>query len=602
MDPHSEPAQRSPGGLAPGPFRPGVPDPGVRRRFRRGTERPRGVVWFGLTSFWGHLRHFLAAAIATEDVDSRDWMTPDAPDELLARVATELGGDPTRATLLEALERDLWLDFVADTGDDVAVSRAVARLLFAEYELPDPDRPGEHLVAPRGEILIFGGDTAYPVATAQEVTNRVIVPFNQVLDGLPRDGQRRVLLGIPGNHDWYDGLDGFGRLFRRRTTSEDEARPSVVGISPLTLQHYAEWAREFVRGGKIEKPRALVLAGYAPVQNASYFALRLAPGLDMLAVDRQLRTPDTRQRRFLMDFYQERPEHPTLVLLPDPVYRFGAPSRSGTQMVESLRLDLGARDHFVLTGDIHHYQRLERPRLLHVTAGGGGAFLHSARIASGGMTPEAQWPGAAQCLSLLRQVPFKVARGRSGILPHLVLLALFAPAVSFGARFYERLGVILSAPVAVTLVLGTTYALIGGARRRKRVVPLAFLTAFFTALLPIAISFVLGRGLQRAGIRLETDVIVALTLATAVLTGVFVFGAYLALLTRLGFEHTQAFTALDHPGFKHFVRLRLRADGRGVDGYCVGLRDPLDPAERPVLVDQFSFRTAVRSETLPPRR
>ena len=24
------------------------------------------------------------------------------------------------------------------------------------------------------------------------------------------DGRARVLLGIPGNHDWYDGLDGFG--------------------------------------------------------------------------------------------------------------------------------------------------------------------------------------------------------------------------------------------------------------------------------------------------------------------------------------------------------------------------------------------------------
>ena len=38
------------------------------------------------------------------------------------------------------------------------------------------------------------------------------------------DGRQRVLLGIPGNHDWYDGLDGFGRMFRRRPPGVEAAR------------------------------------------------------------------------------------------------------------------------------------------------------------------------------------------------------------------------------------------------------------------------------------------------------------------------------------------------------------------------------------------
>jgi hypothetical protein len=547
-------------------------------------------VWFGITSFWGHLRHFLAAGIATEDVDSRDWMTPDDPGELLARVAEALGGNPSAKSLTEALGRDLFVDFIADTGDDVAVSRATAALLFRDYELPDPDRPGAHLVAPRGEVLLFGGDTAYPVATAQEITNRVLVPFNQVLEKLPHDGKPRVLLGIPGNHDWYDGLDGFARMFRRRVEPEEDVRPSIVGISPLMLQHYAEWAREFVRGGKVEKPRVLVLSGFTPVQNASYFALQLSPALDLLAVDRQLRTPDSRQRHFLMERYQERADLATLVLLPDPVYRFGTPSKSGTAMIESLRLDLGARDHLVLTGDVHHYQRIEQGRLLHVIAGGGGAFLHPARVAPGGLPALAQWPTAPQCRRLLSGVPWKIARGRSGILPHLVLLALFAPAVSFGLRFYERLGFIMSAPILVTLMLGTLYALIGGVRRRKSVLPLAFGYAGVTALLPVGVSFATGRLVERLGYEIAVAGIVAVTLLASVYLGVYLFGSYLALLTRLGYENTQAFTALDHPGFKHFVRLRVRADGTGVDGWCIGLVDPLAPGEQPVLVDTFTFR------------
>ena len=52
----------------------------------------------------------------------------------------------------------------------------------------------------------------------------------------------------------------------------------------------------------------------------------------------------------------------------------------------------------------------------------------------------------------------------------------------------------------------------------------------------------------------------------------------------------QAFTALDHPGFKHFVRLRVRADGSGIDGWCIGAADPLGAGQKPVLVDHFAWR------------
>ena len=216
-------------------------------------------------------------------------------------------------------------------------------------------------------------------------------------------------------------------MFRLRS-ADDDARPSVVGISQAMLQHYAEWARQFVRGGKIEKPKALVLAGYTPVQNASYFVLPITRTFHLYAVDRQLRTPDSRQSRFLSDAYQEQPGLAAWVLLPDPIYRFGDPSKMGTAMIETLQLDLETRDHFVLTGDVHHYQRSRRGRTLHVIAGGGGAFLHPARLAPGGLPHDAQWPNAAQCRRLLFGVAWKIGAGRSGFLPHLVLLALFFPA------------------------------------------------------------------------------------------------------------------------------------------------------------------------------
>jgi hypothetical protein len=425
------------------------------------------VVWFGAGSFWGHLRHFVAAAIATEDVDSRDWMTADPPEELVRRVARELGVEPT-PNLLAGLGRDLWIDYLSDTGDDVAVSRAVARLLFSSYTLPELEEKERELTAPRGDILIFGGDTAYPVATAQEITNRVLVPYNQVLEELGEGADspsKRVLLGLPGNHDWYDGLDGFGRLFRRRPEGEEEARPSVVGFSERMLHHYAEWAREFVRGGKVDKPHALALSGYVAVQNASYFVLPLSDQLHLYGVDRQLRNVDSRQQRFVLDWYQAHPDAYPWLMLPDPVYRFAGASRTGTAMVQALGLDFDAKSHFVLSGDIHHYQRLRRDRLLHVIAGGGGAFLHPAPLERRRVATEVEWPNREQSRALLMQVPWKIARGRSGFLPHLFVLLLFAPTFAASWSLPTTFGLTVPLPVLSALVLWSVLALIGGVRR-----------------------------------------------------------------------------------------------------------------------------------------
>jgi hypothetical protein len=539
------------------------------------------------------MRNLFASAVATQSVDSRDWMTPDDPQSLLDRIGQLLGGTPGATTLVEALGRDLFIDFVADTGDDAAVSRAVGHLLFADYELPDPDAPGHFLLSPRGEILLFGGDTAYPVATAEELLNRVVAPWNQVLQTVRADGRVRVLMGVPGNHDWYDGLDGFGRLFRRPAPGV-VARPSAQCISPKMLEHYAEWTRQFLRGEKIEKPRALALAGYTPVQNASYFALPLAPGLQMLGVDRQLTSLDSRQTEFLGDYYRAHPETATLAVLPDPVYHFGVPSRTGTQMVKSLQLDLVSRETLFISGDIHHYERLDLGHALQITAGGGGAFLHPARIAKGGLVPAMAWPNARQSRALLRTVPSKLFLGRAGFLPHLGLLTLFGLAWLISQQLYVNAGLAVSASALTTVFLASIYALIGGVARRASVLPIALLAAAVTVFLSIEGTQFLNTVLHTAGLSTAARLAIGLaTVAIGVSAGTFVFGGYLALLTLLGYENTQAFTVLDHPGFKHFVRLRVRADGQGIDGWCIGAADPLgDPTA--TLVDQFSWRPSRR--------
>ncbi len=169
--------------------------------------------------------------------------------------------------------------------------------------------------------------------------------------------------------------------------------------------------------------------------------------------------------------------------------------------------------------------------------------------------------------------------------------------MTVGVRLYAKTGVILAAPIAVTLAVSAVYAFIGGLRRQPgQVVPLAFGAALVTAAIPTAASILVRWLLLRLHFQPTVWVVAGATLLLTVFAASYVFGSYLALLTRRGIEHTQAFTALDHPGFKHFLRLRVRADQSGIDAWCIGLTDPLAESAGPELIDSFSWRPPRTSE------
>jgi hypothetical protein len=586
------------------PVRPGpAPKDAPKLRFRRGRRFPGPIVWFGARSFWGHLWHLAASVIATEDIDSRDWMGADDPDELTRRIAHELGGDPHAKSLSEAMEEDLWIDFVADTGDCSSVSQAVAKLIFEDYEVDDPEGPGGRLQLPRGRLLLFGGDTAYPVATELEIHNRVIVPWNKVLKKT-LDGKHRVLLGVPGNHDWYAGLDGFGRMFRRRKGSLDRA--SRVDTDQIDrhgqLGHFVEWVEAFRVGRFVGKRPALPLLGYTPVQSASYWALRLAPGLDLWGPDRQLRVVDFQQRTYFAEARDPKGGGVMLVMA-DPAHAFLEPSPAGQEILRGLDVSLEGDGIFVLTGDTHHYCRQHFGEGLHVTAGGGGAFLHPARIGRGGLAaPAAEFPGPKASLALALQIPFQIAHGRSGVLIHVGIALLYLP--TFGVDL-ARGSASPNAAGMTALCAALVLFLIGGWRAGKalRIGALAALTGVFLGFLPFVLSAIVPVVFRKLGLAPHGTFGLVVVFAAAIYTGTLAFGGFLAALTIFGLELHQAFSALAHPGYKHFVRLRVRKDGSAVDGFVLGRVDPLSPRDSVVLVDRFTWqnrRAAAASETETP--
>ena len=566
--------------------------------------------WFGVRSFYGHLWHLVASAIATQDIDSRDWMHADAPASLTRQIARVLGEVvPGASSVTEALGRDLFIDYIADTGDDVEVSGAVAELIVREYAADGPDGAGE-MTLPRGDILLFGGDTAYPVATVTEIEARLLGPLNRVL-GEHDDGKKRVLLGIPGNHDWFDGLDGFARMFRARMGPlEDGAARSPTGEgrkgaapgAERPVRHFVSWMEAFAMGKHLVKRRALPVVGYEPVQRASYFACALAPGIDLWGVDRQLRQVNFQQRRFFWERRSSLPGQSLLLCLPDPLRAHWEPNGSGMGMLRALGLNPLLHPMLCIAGDVHHYERWEMGPSVHLIAGGGGAFLHGARVARTKRPPPlVEFPGSRTTHRLLRSVPWRVASGRAGLLPHLALAVLFAPALAMGMRNGPAAMDVVS--VGAAALVAVVCALLGGWRRRgfRVVAALAGAVGAVMALLPTAAVVSFGLATHWLAVAPQPRLEALLVFAMSVFGGALVFGYYLAALARWGLNHDQAFAALGHPGFKHFVRMRVRADGSAVDAWVIGLVDPLGDAT-PVLIDRVTFRCSEvieASESMP---
>jgi hypothetical protein len=570
--------------------------------YRRGSRWPRAIAWLGFKSFWGHLWHLAASVIATEDIDSRDWMQPDTARALTKKLAETVGAlRPDAATLAEALDDDVWIDFVADTGDDFSLSKAVAKLIASHYEVDDPDAPGQRLVLPRGHVLVFGGDTAYPVATDIEIHNRVIVPFNQVLR-TAFDGKPRALLGVPGNHDWYAGLDGFGRMFRARRTKLDRAErhrgtakaPDDLAIDRLgQIGHFIDWVEAFHLGKLVVKRAALALTGYTPVQSASYWTFRIAPDVDVWGVDRQLRSVDFSQRGYFAD--QRDPSRALVLCVADPPYAFLEPNPAGQQSLEALDLSIKGDGLLVLTGDTHHYCRQTFGAGMQVIAGGGGAFLHPQCIARGGLpAPDAEFPGPRTTLVLALQVPWQIAHGRSGFIVHAAMALTYIPL--FGAQWTTGTGApatsFLTAAVAACVCL-----FLGGWRRKPgRVGTLSLVTGVVIGFLPLLVFELVRWTAIRSGHMPSPFSLAAIAYALAVYLGTLAIGTYLMLLTILGLEQHQAFSALAHPGYKHFVRLRFRKDGSRADGWVFGRVDPLASDDEVVLVDQFTWYNPLKSK------
>jgi hypothetical protein len=110
---------------------------------------------------------------------------------------------------------------------------------------------GKSFQLPRGQFLFFGGDTAYHAAEYMTLVNRIQRPFRYAYEDLRSHqlisdaDERRNVFGIPGNHDYYDQLDGFRRQFRKPVRPEGPLPPKQSGpaMPQLSIPAYQRIAQ-----------------------------------------------------------------------------------------------------------------------------------------------------------------------------------------------------------------------------------------------------------------------------------------------------------------------------------------------------------------------
>jgi len=246
---------------------------------------------------------------------------------------------------------ELWFDYVSDLGDGFNPTYALATLL-AEEKLDLSARPGRDgsdtsgVPTERGSLLVMGGDQVYPAADIDRYRNRMIGPYRAALPYTASD--HPTILALPGNHDWYDGLTAFTRVFCQ-----------------------GNW-----------------IGGWQTTQRRSYFAAALPHRWWLLGIDIQFDTYiDEPQLEYFRDVIGPKLQPGDSVILCSAKPNWVAANEDQPDAYDTLDYfqrtaiePTGAEVRLNLTGDTHHYARYQETSgdAQMITAGGGGAFLSAA--------------------------------------------------------------------------------------------------------------------------------------------------------------------------------------------------------------------------------
>jgi hypothetical protein len=446
--------------------------------------------------------------------------------------------------------QDLWLDYVSDLGDGFDATYSVASLLATDL------RPvGAASVLRRGDVLVMGGDQVYPyadVTTYEQRTTRVYEAAFPPTDGTPASG-RPALYAVPGNHDWYDGLTAFLRVFGQRND----------------------------------------IGGWQTRQRRSYFALRLPHRWWLLAVDIQL---DTYIDLPQLDYFRGiaagiEPDASIILCTAVPCW-YDESGASTERLSYFLKHAMGPRAEqvrLVLTGDVHHYARYQADAPggpLLVTAGIGGAYTSAThllpdeivlsarftRAEAGHAEREpyrrvgATWPPAADSRTAARGVLWRLPVRNWTLLPVLgALHGLLGASILAQAWLWT---VVVLAVAGAGSVAFTRTRSVGRTRRLAYGATLAAVQMVAAA----AVVWLFAAVIRPWPWPARAAAVVA-TIVVGGIVAAILLAAWLLTVSRWRVNENELFAAQSLDTYRGFLRLRLDADGE-LTVFPVGLRRP----------------------------
>jgi hypothetical protein len=462
---------------------------------------------------------------------------------------------------------DIWLDFISDTGDGWDSTYSVAYAASLPNLTLEDSRGASH-VLPRGRILVFGGDQVYPTPSRALYKQKLVTPYEAALSWTESPCEQAF--AIPGNHDWYDSLVAFTRLF---------------------------CGREWLGGRKLPQAR-------------SYFAVKLPHRWWLIGTDVQLGSDlDAPQVEFFKKVAQGIAEGDRVILCtaePHWIYshiyaRYNATvyNESNLQFLERKILGKGREDgrlvRVFLSGDLHHYRRhATSDGRQKITAGGGGAFLHSTfgpevNELDGGYRLEGAFPSEGESRKLnWRNLLFPLINPTFGLLPALMYLFTSWTVLSdiggygigqIGQAISTALAEVLRKPSGTLWVLGVvaafvfftdthspSYRVFGGLTHGISHLAALFFLGWSSAYYCVTLKhlgFASPKYLLISGLVLFVG---------GWLLGSMIMGVYLLISLRVFRRHSnEAFSALRIPDWKNFLRLHIDTSGN-LTIYPVGIR------------------------------
>jgi uncharacterized membrane protein HdeD (DUF308 family) len=221
---------------------------------------------------------------------------------------------------------------------------------------------------PRVKFLVLSSDVIYPSGEMSDYEAKFFLPFK---------GFRKPIYAIPGNHDWYDALEGFAATFFRPDAARAVMRARIKVDQNLTTTRNSR-IEAYIKEAQRLRSEYEVQTGY---QDAPFFRFE-AGEFSLFAVDTGVaKRVDAAQFGWLENALEEAGDRFKMVILGHPLYAGGFYQAETNEDFASIHALLRKhRVDLVMAGDTHdleYYKEIipsERP-IYHFVNGGGGAYL-----------------------------------------------------------------------------------------------------------------------------------------------------------------------------------------------------------------------------------